>query len=314
MKTLLLGGTDLTLVVAQRMCEIGMPPVGVVHVGRQFGISYRPSGVTNTRFGDMAGWCTAHQIPSQPYECPAQIERFARDLRAEFCLAAGWYHMVPANLRAVFSLGAAGLHASLLPKFRGGAPLNWAILAGENETGISLFVLGDGVDDGPLYGQECFPIGPRTTIGELVQISQETATKLIETCLPGISDGRLKPKPQVGKATYCLQRTPDDGAIDWSLPVDTIDRLIRAVGRPYPGAFTSLEGRKLIIWNAEPFMEDISVYGVPGHIVRLPSQCAPIVIAGRGMLLVHGATYEDGSDAMSILHRSAHKRFAHFPG
>lgn len=310
MRTLLLGGTDLTLVVAQHMLSIGLPPAGVVHVGREFTISYRPTGVTNARFGDMAAWCATENISHRVYVSSDEIEQFAKEVSADFCLAAGWYHMVPGRLRALFQHGAAGLHASLLPKLRGGAPLNWAILSGEKESGISLFVLGDGVDDGSLYGQERFSIGPRATIGELVQVVEHGAIRLIETCLPGIASGRIKPRPQVGEPTYCLQRSPEDGAIDWSSSAEEIDRLIRAVGHPYPGAFTSYEGRKIIVWAAIPLARDILVLGAPGQIARVHAEKNPTVVTGRGCLVIHEAAYDDGSDAMATLRRSANKRFA----
>jgi len=309
MRTLLLGGTDLTLAIAQQMCRIGLPPAGVVHVGRQFGISYRPAGVTNVRFSDMAAWCDAERIPHQIYQSSDGIEKFAKDIGADFCLAAGWYHMVAKKLRAVFPLGAAGLHASLLPKFRGGAPLNWAILAGEKEAGISLFVLGDGVDDGFLYGQERFPIGPRTTIGELVQAAEHSALKLIETYLPAISDRRSNPQPQVGKPTYCLQRSPEDGAIDWSKPASEIDRLVRAVGRPYPGAYSWFESRKVCIWTAEPMADPVQVSGARGQIARIPEAGDPIVVTGDGNLVIHEATDETGADVMLELRKASNKRF-----
>jgi len=309
MRTLLLGGTDLTLAVAQRMCDIGMAPAGLIHVGQKFEISYRPAGVTNVRFRNLAAWCEAEKIPHQPYRSSGEVERFAREIRADFCLAAGWYHMVPAKLRTIFPLGGAGLHASLLPLFRGGAPLNWAILTGQEEAGISLFVLGDGVDDGPLYGQERFPIGPRTGIGELVKAAEDGALRLIERCLPAISDSRIKPQQQVGEPTYCLQRSPEDGAIDWSSPASMIDRLVRAVGRPYPGAFTWFENQKIFVWSADLVVNGPPVHGVPGQISRVRIADDPWVVTGNGCLVIREAADESGADFMPLLRKASNKRF-----
>ncbi len=309
MRTLLLGGTDLTLAVATRMRECGIPPVGVVYVGQRFNISYSPRGVNNLRFANIVDWCRQSGVPHRLYEKPAGIRAFASDLGADFCLAAGWYHMVPADLRNVFPLGAAGLHASLLPRLRGGAPLNWAILSGEKETGITLFALGDGIDDGPVYGQERFPIGPQTTIADLVQDAERGALTLVERCLPHIADGTLKPRPQTGEPSYCLQRIPEDGRIDWRRPASDIDRLVRAVSRPYSGAFSSFDGDRVIIWDSQPLTGDPPVFGAAGQIARLPGASAPCVVTGRGLLAIREATDEEGTDVMPTVRRAANRRF-----
>jgi methionyl-tRNA formyltransferase len=311
MRILLLGGTDLTLAVGERLRKIGLSPVGVVHVLQQFRISYSLQDVKNVRFTDLAAWCESIQLPHRPYKDTKTIAEFADDVGSDFCLAAGWFHMVPADLRAKFSRGTAGIHASLLPRLRGGAPLNWAILSGERETGVTLFALGDGVDDGPVYGQEHLPIGPRTGIGDLVKAAESAALTLVERCVPAIAEGHLVPTPQVGEPTYCLQRTPEDGAIDWSKSAEDIDRLVRAVGRPYSGAFSWLDGRKVIIWAADPRSSFPSILGAVGQIARVADQQDPFVVAGQGSIVVREASDETGEDVMRVLRRSANKRFRH---
>src|SRR5262249_39635288 len=148
---------------------------GLVDLDRSFSISYRPQGVSNARFVDLAGWCEARDVPRLRYHAAPGVAEFGAEIGADFLLAAAWYHMVPANVRARFPRGAAGIHGSLLPKLRGGAPLNWAILLGLEETGVSLFALSDGVDDGPLYGQRRIALSGATTIGELVEQSRDAA-------------------------------------------------------------------------------------------------------------------------------------------
>lgn len=311
MRPLLLGGTDLTLAVAERMREIGIPPAGVVHVGTKFSISYKPTGVTNVRFADLSSWCDASKIPHLTYDNAKSVRMFAEQIGADFCLAAGWYHMVPKELRSIFPLGTAGLHASLLPRLRGGAPLNWAILSGEKETGITMFALGDGIDDGPLYGQERFSVGACATIGELVQAAQAGALRLVERCLSEIAAGRLKPIPQSGNPSYCLQRIPDDGAIDWNMSSVDIDCLVRAVSRPYPGAFCWFEETKVMIWSSEPGSRKLIVLGKPGQIARIPEEKDPLVVTGDGYLVIHEATDEHGQDLLPMLRRASNRRFRH---
>ena len=309
MRIVLFGGTDLTLILAKTIVDMGFNLVGVVTIGRRFSISYRPSGVDNVRFSDVADWAESTGIPVHYFESNDKVIPFVQSLSADFALVAGWYHMLPQSLRACFPKGCAGVHASLLPSYRGGAPLNWAILDGATETGVSLFELTDGVDDGPIYGQERLSISPRSCIGELVERANEASVALVRTCLPLIKEGTLTPFPQMGTPSYTLQRIPADGAIDWRGDALLIDRLIRAVGRPYPGALTMKDDILIKIWKAEPFPDNgPRVLGAPGQIANLPDERFPIVVCGTGSLRILEATTEDGTDALPMLRKSNHQR------
>lgn len=309
MRVLLLGGTDLTLAIAQRLAELGLGPTGVVHIDETVRISYKPQGFRNVRHADLAGWCTGGGVPAIAFSDNAAIAEFAGRIGADLLLVAGWYHMVPAELRSRFALGVLGLHASLLPTLRGGAPLPWAILAGMSETGISLFALGDGVDDGPIYGQHRVAIGPRSTVGELVAAVEGAALELVGECLPALAAGTLKPKPQIGTPSYGLQRNPEDGRIDWHQSAEAIDRLVRAVGRPYPGAFGEFQGDRIVIWRSEPRRAP-KVLGAPGQIARLPDDADPVAVTGHGLLAIREATTAAGDDVMPKLRRAANQRFS----
>jgi methionyl-tRNA formyltransferase len=264
----LLGGTDLTLAVADCAIELGFEIGGLAYVGERFDISYALAGVPNTRAVDVETWCAERGIPAHRYEDAAALEGLVTAGEFDLGLAAGWYHMIPAVVRSRFSHGCLGIHGSLLPRLRGGAPLNWAILSGMDGTGVTLFELGDGVDDGPVYGQRSFAIEPRATIGELVALAERATLDLVADVLPAVVSGSAEPVPQSGTPSYCLQRTPDDGRIDWRRSAPEIDRLIRAVGRPYPGARTTFDGRDVRIWAATPLEDGPAVYGAPRRAVR----------------------------------------------
>ena len=309
MNIVLFGGTDLTLRIAEALVELGMPPACVIHVGRGFTISYSPGGVKNRKFADMADWARDRGVEAHEYESVDPTIAILQRLRPGIGIAAGWYHMLPARLRRVFARGVLGIHASLLPKYRGGAPLNWALLQGERETGVSLFELTDGVDDGPLYGQHRFPIGPHDYIGDLVERANDAAIDLLSASVGGIVDGSLASQPQSGIPTYCLQRGPDDGIIDWTRPADEIERLVRAVSRPYPGARTALAGARLTIWRAAAVREAPTVLGRPGQIARLPDSSSPCVVTGQGLLAIEEATGEDGADFLPAIERSVQQHF-----
>ena len=165
----------------------------------------------------------------------------------------------------------------------------------------------DGIDDGAIYGQRSFPIEARARVGELVRAAEASALDLIADCLPRIADASLTPTPQSGVASYGLQRAPSDGRIDWHAPAEEIDRLIRAVGRPYPGAATTFNGQECLIWDAEPLAAPI-IFGSPGQIARIPERPEPCVVTGRGALVIHDVTDGAGASLLPLWQRSANQR------
>lgn len=309
-EVLILGGTDLTVAIAEAVLETGVAIAAIVDVGPSFSISYAAGRVTNARHVPIVDWCAARKIEIVHFTSYDEVAgRFAKR-ELSLCLVAGWYHMVPRRFRGLFPLGCLGLHASLLPQLRGGAPLNWAILSGLTTTGVTLFELSDAVDDGLVYQQISFPVLPKTTIGELVRASRAASAQLVRTCIPEILAGRLHSRPQVGQPSYGLQRAPEDGEINWNQSAATIDRLIRAVGRPYPGAFTSIGENRVFIWAAETVENGPIVWGAPGQIAQIPGFEAPCVVTGEGLLLVLEATDQAGDDIRKTLGKSTHQRFS----
>jgi len=307
---LLLGGTDLTLAVAERARDVGVDVGGLVYVGHIFDISYAARGsVSNVRAAPLEAWCAQHGVEAHRYEGAAELERFVAAGAYDVGLAAGWYHMIPRAVRERFPRGCIGVHASLLPRLRGGAPLNWALLAGERETGVTLFELGDGVDDGPIYGQRSFRIGERATIGELVEQAERATLEVIDEVLPRLLRGEIEPVPQTGTPSYALQRTPVDGRIDWRRPAVELDVLVRAVGRPYPGARTRFDGEELIVWAAEPLDSSLRVLGMPGQVARIPEEADPCVVTGEGALVLRDVTDAVGAPRLEQLRRAANRRF-----
>lgn len=309
MNVVLFGGTDLALRIADTLVELQVPLTCVVYVRKQFAISYSSGFVTNSRFADVADWAEREGVEAHEFESIDRMTAHLQGSRQGIGIAAGWYHMLPARLRRLFTRGILGIHASLLPKYRGGAPLNWALLQGERESGVSLFELADGVDDGPLYGQRRFPIGRCDYIGDLVERANDAAVGLVRETIGAVVDGSLTPRPQTGTPTYCLQRRPDDGIIDWNRSADEIERLVRAVSRPYPGARAVLAGTKLTIWRAGAVREAPTVLGRPGQIARLPEINTPCVVTGRGLLAIEEATGEDGANLLPLIERSTQQRF-----
>lgn len=152
--------------------------------------------------------------------------------------------MLPKSTRELTRYGAWGIHASLLPKYAGGAPLNWAIINGEKETGVTLFRMDDGVDDGDIISQKSFLIEFEDTINEIYQKATIASKEILNEVLLNIDNIKFKPQDK-RKIEIYPQRKPDDGEIDLSKTSIEIYNFIRAQSSPYPGAFIkTVDGKK----------------------------------------------------------------------
>jgi methionyl-tRNA formyltransferase len=296
----LFGGTDLTFAVAER---VATHVVGVLSIPREYHVSFQPDGAQNSRFADMGAWATQRNIPHAEWTNTDDAIEFVDACQAEWGVAAGWYYMLPARLLDRFPLGVAGLHASLLPRLRGNSPLGWAIVTGASETGVSMFRLTPGLDDGPLYGQERFPVGPRDTVADLIARTEEASLRLIETAVDAHVAGVVTLVEQVGEPTFALARTDRDGRIDWSRSAEDVDRLVRATTRPYPGAWTTLDGATVRVWAGEPFRR--IVLGQPGQVWRSPDGDV-VIVCGSGAYRIDEAGVDNG-DALARLKKASQR-------
>jgi len=306
---LLLGATDVTLAVAEAVLACGARLAGIVTTGDSFSISYSAGPVQNARAVNLSEWGRRSGVGIVGFSNYDQLLADIAASQPDICLVAGWYHMVPRRFRDAFQRGCFGFHASLLPLLRGGAPLNWAILTAETQTGVTLFEMDDGVDDGLIFGQSRFAVPPRASVGDLILKARDACAELTRDTLPGLLAGTAPGRKQLGRASYGMQRVPEDGRVDWRMTAVAIDRLVRAVSRPYPGAFTTLGDDIVRIWTTEPYVSAPAVFGAPGQIARLPETRHPCVVTGDGLLQIVEATDAQGGDYIDKLRKSGHKRF-----
>ncbi|HEY4150119.1 MAG TPA: methionyl-tRNA formyltransferase, partial [Chitinophagaceae bacterium] len=164
------------------------------------------------------------------------------------------FRMLPELVWDMPPMGTINLHGSLLPQYRGAAPINWAVINGEKETGVTTFKLQHEIDTGNILLQESFPIGDDETAGEVHDRMKETGAQLLVTTIKGLAEGTLVEKPQVSSGLAVVKHAPkiftETCKIDWTRPVDDIYNLIRGLS-PYPGAFTQLQGKTLKIYGAK---------------------------------------------------------------
>jgi methionyl-tRNA formyltransferase len=277
-----------------RMClselvECGANVVAVFTAPAQISISYskKPvSLVTHCSFEDVV---RPHDIPLVVVEQGMKhyCETLA-DFRPDVVLVSGWYHMIPRSMLKIPRLGVVGCHPSLLPKYRGGAPVTWSIIYGERETGVTMFYFDDGVDSGDILDQRTVPIGDDDTVATVYQRINEATVDMVRETIPRIGQSSLVPRKQdESQATYFPQRSPDDGLIDWSWNSRTIHNWIRAQTRPYPGAFTYVNGEKLTVLQSRLLdRPNNPVFAMAGYVVRIHSGAGAEVLTGDGSCLV----------------------------
>lgn len=176
----------------------------------------------------------------------ARIEAAKPDLLLSF-----YYRgILPEGLLELPRLGAFNVHGSLLPRYRGRAPVNWAILSGEKVTGATLHAMTAKPDAGDIVDQESVPIGPDDTANEVQGRVSAAAVKLLERRLEDLKKGRAPRRPQdEAAATTFGRRGPQDGHIEWTRTAEQVHDLVRAVTHPYPGAFTEIFGGRTFLWK-----------------------------------------------------------------
>jgi methionyl-tRNA formyltransferase len=218
-------------------------------------------------------------------------EERVRELRPDLILSMYYRNLIPTRLLDLAPLGAFNLHGSLLPRFRGRAPLNWAIIHGENHTGLTLHVMVREADAGDVVDLEKIPIGADEAVTTVLPRIPEAAVRLLERQLPALLAGQTRRTPQDhSQATYFGKRTPEDGRIDWSRSAREIFNFVRAVTHPFPGAFTDIthEGHtaRLLVWWGQPV--EAPAGRVPGEILSL----SPLTIAcGQGAFAILESTW-----------------------
>lgn len=200
--------------------------------------------------------------------------------------------MMKPRVLGLASRGALNLHGSLLPRYRGRAPVNWVLVNGERETGVTLHEMDEKPDHGAIVAQRRIAIGRDDTALSLTRKLAAEARLLLRDVYPRLIDGTAPRKTQEHAASsYFGGRKPADGAIDWTKPAERIRDLVRAVTDPWPGAFTMLGGRKVLVWWAETRS---AAPGAAAGTVLADGEGALLVATGDGVLDIRDAAWEGG--------------------
>jgi methionyl-tRNA formyltransferase len=218
-------------------------------------VTHRDNPVESIWFGSVAVLARARGIevitpddPNSP-EVVAQVAEKAPDFLFSFY----YRHMLKRSLLDIPRRGAYNMHGSLLPKYRGRVPINWAIINGETETGATLHAMTEKPDNGAIVAQKAVPIGDEDTAQDVFERVTEAAAEALAAVLPSLVAGTAPHVPQdLSKGAYFSGRKPEDGRIDFSWPARRIHDFVRALTRPYPGAFADIAGHRAVLWRTRP--------------------------------------------------------------
>jgi UDP-4-amino-4-deoxy-L-arabinose formyltransferase/UDP-glucuronic acid dehydrogenase (UDP-4-keto-hexauronic acid decarboxylating) len=232
--------------------------------------------------------------PADP-NAPEVLE-IVRACEPDFIFSFYYRRMLTRPFLDLARIGAYNLHGSLLPRYRGRAPVNWVLVRGETETGVTLHRMVARPDAGPIVAQIKTPIAETDDAAGLYAKIVKAAAGLMDQTWPSMAAGQFRETPQdESLASYFGGRRPEDGLIDWRRPAREIYNLCRAVTHPYPGAFTFHQGRRLYVWRAW-YDETRTGTEPPGTVVGPAGSDGQPVSTGWGRLLVRAAQWEDGME------------------
>jgi methionyl-tRNA formyltransferase len=215
-----------------------------------------------------------------------ELATWLREKHADVALVMAYGRILPGDVLAAARRGAMNLHASLLPKYRGAAPINWAIVRGEAETGISLMQMDEGLDTGPVYSRHVLPILATETAGSLAERIATLAASVVHSDLAAAVEGRLQAEPQdEALASHAPLIEREHLRIDWGRPALDIARLIRGMS-PRPGAFTLLGDKTLRVLDARPEAGPMPPGAAPGTLSVLGKRVLAATGSGQLELLV----------------------------
>nr|WP_254445169.1 formyltransferase family protein [Ruegeria arenilitoris] len=264
LKTVFIGAVEGSAKALNALCAAGHAPNLVITL--PLDLSHRHSD-----FFDLEPICSEYEVPlhrTPKSEAPETLALIS-SINPDLVLVIGWSQLCSPALLGIPRIGCLGFHPSALPRLRGRGVIPWTILLGERETGATLFWLGDGADTGPIADQRLIKIDPNQETAASLYAKQISAlAEMLPPLVTRIAEGEIPSEPQdESKASVCARRRPEDGYVDWSKPAAEIERLIRAAGPPYPGAFTyTADGTRLTLNLAAPHPQDGYFIGLPGQV------------------------------------------------
>jgi methionyl-tRNA formyltransferase len=263
-------------------------------------------------FDAIASVAAASSVPFHVARDRVHAEELIRREAPDLCIVGCWYWLISEDLLRAVPRGFIGVHNSLLPKYRGGSPLVWALINHETEVGASLFSFRAGIDDGPIWLQAKIGVAEDEYVDEVLERLESETLRIFEEGFAAILDGTLRPTEQDhGRATFCAQRIPEDGEIDWTRPAAAVFDFVRAQSPPYPCAFTWYDEQPLKIVRASRMASRHD--GTPGQVARIEGDGVVVVCGGATALRVDEVEWGGARLPAARVVRSLKTRFPRLP-
>lgn len=241
---------------------------------------------------DFRSLATDLNVPylcTEKIDCPEVLDLIATTAPST-AISVNWKTLIPKSFLDLFPQSILNAHAGDLPRFRGNATPNWAILAGEHQVALCIHQMSAELDAGKVLLKRFFPLTSDTYVGDIYTFIEQNAPDMFLEALDTLERGCLIGKNQStdpSRALRCFPRIPSDSEIHWDQPADNICRLIRASAEPFSGAYSFLEGKRIIIWRARVETLPYSYLGIPGQVVeRRTTDKEVAILTAHGVLIL----------------------------
>ena len=286
-KIVVCGCTDFGYEIVDFLLTNGINISHLVSLSPEQAIQYKVSGyksfeLLSTKYGIPIYYPKLYSMKETDFD-------FFKEEKFDLLLVCGWQRLIPNKILETIKICGIGSHGSseLLPKGRGRSPVNWSIIEGKKQFILQLFMLTPEIDDGDIVYHETFDINEWDTCKTIYYKTSVVMKRALLKLIPNILSNNFSRTPQSGEPSFYPKRTPDDGLIDWNKPLEEIHNFVKALTKPYPGAFSFIDKQKIMIWEAQPFDRKITFSDAKlGEIVEKFSTGDLVVKCNDGTLLI----------------------------
>ncbi|TMI74215.1 MAG: hypothetical protein E6H09_04645 [Bacteroidetes bacterium] len=256
--------------------------------------AYEEYDIKHTDFEQLAkeAGATFFMIKSLNNE---ELTGIVKDNKIRAAISVNWKYTIPKSFLDLFECGILNFHLGNLPDYKGNATVNWTIINGETYINGNIHKMDPELDAGDVIARKAIPITSQTYIADVLKQAETDVPVLYEEAIKKVM---AEPNAYEVKGTVrgsrCYPRLAEDSQIDWDQPVENVSRLVRASSRPYKGAYSFLNGEKIVIWKARPFMPEDKFFAIPGHVVALNKTASSIMVACTDGLLEVQEIEKDG--------------------
>lgn len=261
MRAVFMGNHDVGITVMNTLAEQGVL-VGIV--------AHPPDPEDGVRYLSVFDRAAELDVPRlRATGRDPQLQEFVASIAPDVLIVADYRYILPPSVVALAPSGAVNFHPSLLPAYRGRAPINWAILNGETKLGLTAHLIDEGMDTGDVIAQRCFTLDVQEDVGDALRKLYPLYRDMTREIVAALTKGELPRSPQDHtRSTVFPRRRAEDGRIDFSTPANTIVNLVRAVARPYPGAFTWSDLTRITFWKARLAIPTVKSDARPGTVTQ----------------------------------------------